>query len=283
MPLGRRPFPRWSVAALVLAMLAVGITADAQRRRGGFGGFGRSSFYNVPANPAYDGKFQFCRAMYSQAPDGDGGGWSVDYPRADLNLPFRLAQLSPGIPVSREPNGEPKHVLVNLTDDRLFQCPFVMMTEVGGADFSTDEAAKLREYLLKGGFLWVDDFWGEYAWAVWERAIRRALPEDGQFPIVELPLSHPLFHNFYEIGQKVQISNANFWMSTGTTSERRDSQEAHVRAILNDRGDIMVLMTHNSDFGDAFEREGDSVDYFNHFAGPAYAFGVNAIMYSLTH
>ena len=73
-------------------------------------------------------------------------------------------------------------------------------------------------------------------------------------------------------------------MSTGSTSERGyDSQVPHVRAIMNERGDIMVLITHNTDFGDAFEREGDSRDYFDHFAGPGYAFGVNAIMYALTH
>jgi hypothetical protein len=265
----------------VLAMVAAAVTVEAQRRRGMFGGLGRFG-YAVQENPKYDGKFQFCRAMYSEAPDGDGGGWSVDYPRADLNLPFRLGQLTPVIPVSKDASGEPKHVLVNLTDDRLFQCPFVMMTEVGAADVSPEEAARLREYLLKGGFLWADDFWGEYAWRIWERTIRKVLPES-EYPIVELDLSHPLFHNFYEINQKIQISNANFWMSTGTTSERVDSQVPHVRAIMNDRGYIMVLMTHNSDFGDAFEREGDSVDYFNHFAGPAYAFGVNAIMYALTH
>src|SRR4029079_4147977 len=132
----------------------------------------------------------------------------------------------------------------DLNDERLFQCPFLMMTEVGAADFDGEEASHLRDYLLKGGFLWVDDFWGEYGWLVWERAIRKVLPAS-EYPIVELDLSHPIFHNFYEIHTKVQIPNAGHWMSTGTTSERRDSQEPHVRAILNDRGYIMVLMTHN--------------------------------------
>jgi len=282
MRLWSRPFRSrpWFVAVIVLALVAAAVTVEAQRRRG-FGGLGRFG-YAVQDNPKYDGKFQFCRAMYSEAPDGDGGGWSVDYPRADLNLPFRLGQLTPVIPVSKDARGEPKHVLLNLTDDRLFQCPFVMMTEVGTADVNPEEAVRLREYLLKGGFLWVDDFWGEYAWSIWERTIRKVLPES-EYPIVELDLSHPLFHNFYEINQKIQISSADFWMRNGHTAERADAQVPHVRAIMNDRGYIMVLMTHNSDFGDAFEREGDSVDYFNHFAGPAYAFGVNAIMYALTH
>ena len=97
-------------------MLAAGLTTVAAQRRsrGGFG-FGRNVF--VPENPRYNGKFQFCRARFSQARDGDGGGWSVDYPRADLNLPFRLSRCSPGIPVSSDPDGEPKHVLVDFTDD----------------------------------------------------------------------------------------------------------------------------------------------------------------------
>lgn len=280
MRVGRLGRSRRLAVLVVLGAVVVSLTTVAAQRR--FRGRGFERAFTVQ-NPPYDGKFQFCRAMYSQAYDGDGGGWSVDYPRADLNLPFRLSQLSPGIPVSVDPDGEPKHVLLNLTDDRLFTCPFLMMTEVGAADFNPDEATHLHDYLVKGGFLWADDFWGEYAWQVWERAIRRALPA-AEYPIVDVPLSHPLFHNFYEISRIPQIPSAPFWMSTGSTSERGyDSQVPHVRAIMNHQGDIMVLMTHNTDFGDAFEREGDSLDYFEHFAGPGYAFGVNAIMYALTH
>jgi hypothetical protein len=274
-----------AVVVILSAVLAAGSAPAPQRRGGrggGLGGFGRTPPAQV--NPPYDGRFMFCRVMFQQASDGDGGGWYVDFPRADLNLPFRLSQLSPGIPVSLDSRGEPNHVLVSLMDDRLFTCPFIMMTEVGAAFFDHDEEQRLREYLLKGGFLWADDFWGEYAWEVWARAIGGVLPPD-QYPIVDVPLSHPLFHNFYEVNRIPQIPSITFWVNNGgQTSERgADSAVPHVRAILNAQGEIMVLMTHNTDFGDAFEREGDSHEYFDAFAGPGYAFGVNAIMYSMTH
>ena len=125
---------------------------------------------------SFDGGFNFCRIIFSQSPDGDGANWSVDYPRADINLSIRLSELT-RTRISRDAaTGEPNHVLVRLTDDLMFQCPFIMMTEVGAAYFSPEEAARLREYLLKGGFLWADDFWGEYAWQIWAREIGKALP-----------------------------------------------------------------------------------------------------------
>src|SRR5262245_21443374 len=104
--------------------------------------------------------------MFSNAPDGDGNGWAVDYPRADIKLSIRLSELTK-THISVEKSGEPNHVVMSMTDPEMFQCPFIMMTEPGGAYIGEEEAAKLREYLLKGGFLWADDFWGSYAWEHW--------------------------------------------------------------------------------------------------------------------
>ena len=120
----------------------------------------------------FDGSFNFCRIMFNVSGDGDGGRWSVDYPRADVNLSIRLAELTTA-PVSVDQAGEPNHLVLRLTDDELFQCPFVMMTEVGATYFSDEEAERLRDYLLKGGFLWADDFWGSYAWEVWVRELAK--------------------------------------------------------------------------------------------------------------
>src|SRR5207245_607081 len=99
----------------------------------------------------FDGGFQFCRLVFRNAPDGDGDGWGVDWPRADENLSIRLSELT-RIGVSMDENGEPKHLLVRLTDREISHCPFVMMTEPGGAYFDEPEAAGLRNYLLRGGF-----------------------------------------------------------------------------------------------------------------------------------
>src|SRR6185369_1890094 len=109
------------------------------------------------AESGYDGGLRFCRIRFRTSPEGDGAGWYVDYPRADENLSIRLSQLTE-IPVTTVGEGDPVHLVMRLTDAELFQCPFVMMTEPGGADLDDQEAAQLRIYLMKGGFLWADDF-----------------------------------------------------------------------------------------------------------------------------
>jgi Domain of unknown function (DUF4159) len=267
---------------LVAVLAALTSSADAQFQRRGGGRFGYGP--RVGTNPAYDGAFTFCRIMFRNAANGDGGGWFVDYPRADENLSFRFSELT-RTPVSRAIDGTFNHVVIQLTDEQtLSRCPFIMMTEPGGAFLDEAEATALRVYLQKGGFLWADDFWGEYAWAHWENEIRKALPS-ADFPLLDVPLDHQLFHMLYDVRQIPQIPSIGFWYGTGgATSERGpDSAEAHVRAIMDRTGHILVVMTHNTDFGDAFEREGDSREYFERFAGPGYAFGVDALLYSMTH
>jgi len=266
------------VALLVVAALAS--SADAQFQRGGR--FARG-FYNIK-NPNYDGAFMFCRIQFRNAPDGDGAGWMVDWPRADENLSFRFSELT-RTSVSRTPSGEYNHVVIPLTDaDRLSHCPFIMMTEPGGTYFDLAEADSLKKYLQKGGFLWADDFWSDYAFEHWMNELRKALPS-GEYPLSDVPLDHPLFHVLYDVKQIPQIPSIDFWYRTGgRTSERGPlSATPHVRAVSDRDGRILVLMTHNTDFGDAFEREGDSREYFEAFAGAGYAFGVNALLYSLTH
>ena len=265
---------------LLAALLAT--VASAQGRRRGFGGF-RGPAPKIATPQDFDGNFLFCRILFRNAPDGDGNGWGVDYPRADINLTFRLSELTTTT-VTRHPEDGYNHVVVRLTDPLLYHCPFVMMTEPGGAYFDEAEAAQLRDYLLKGGFLWADDFWGDYAFNFWAGEIAKALPPE-RYPIIDVPLEHVLFHTLYDIHRIPQIPSINFWASTGgQTSERgRESAVPHVRAILDEDGRIMVLMTHNTDFGDAFEREGDDHRYFLQFAPDGYAFGVNAIVYSMTH
>ena len=265
-------------AALVAALAAGATTALAQRRRG----FGFSYNYRPATPESFDGSFNFCRIMLSQSSDGDGGNWSVDYPRADVNLSIRLSELTK-TRISRGPDGEPNHLLMRLTDDVLFQCPFIMMTEVGSVYFSPEEAARLREYLLKGGFLWADDFWGSYAWEVWMREFEKVLPR-AQYPMLDLPLSHPLFRMQFEVRKVAQIPSINHWMGYGNTSERgEDSAVPHARGISDGHGRLMVLITHNTDFGDAFEREGDDPRYFYTFSVDGYAFGINALLYALSH
>ena len=271
--MGRRV--RTSVIAILLALSIVAI-ADAQRRRGGF------FTVRTPTPESFDGRFNFCRIAFAPNPMGDGGGWSVDYPRADVNLSIRLSELTKTA-ISTDGEGDPNYLVMRLTDPALFQCPFVMMTEVGSAYISPQEAAKLREYLVKGGFLWADDFWGSYAWEVWESEFSKVLPS-AQYPMRDLPPDHPLFRTQFTVNRVPQIPSIQHWMSSGDTSERgADSAVAHARGIADAKGRLMVLITYNTDFGDSWEREGDDPRYFYTFSVEGYAFGINALLYAMTH
>jgi Domain of unknown function (DUF4159) len=263
------------LVATIVATLMSSASAQFQGR------FRGRMNYGIPPNAKYDGAFMFCRIMFRQARDGDGAGWSVDYPRADVNLSFRLSELTT-TSVSRDATGDFNHIVIQLTDPQLFRCPFIMMTEVGAAYFDQEEAKQLREYLLRGGFLWADDFWGEYAWEHWATELQKVLPSG--YAIKDLSMDHPLFHVLYDVKDLPQIPSINYYFgSGGDTSERPDSRVPHARGIEDANGNLMMLITHNTDFGDAFEREGDNREYFDRFAGPGYAVGIDTVLYAMTH
>ena len=269
-----------ATVALVVLVAAVG-TAQRGGRRGG--AFSQRALAYATLDD-FDGSFQFCRVVFRQAPNGDGGNWSVDFPRADENLSVRLSELTK-TPVGLDAEAVPRHLLVTLREPAaLSHCAFIMMTEVGSLYLDDQEAANLRDYLLKGGFLWADDFWGERAWDVFDSQIRRALPSSA-YPIVDLPIEHPLFHSQMRVTRVPQIPSINFWGGPGGPTSERGAESAvpHARAILDEHKRVMVFITHNTDLGDSFEREGDSRAYFLEFSVPGYALGVNVLLYALSH
>ncbi len=274
------PVPSAALRSAAAAMSAAEVV-DAAAEQGRGGRFGQTVPVATP--DSFDGFFQFCRLAFRASRAGDGGNWAVDFPRAEVNFSIRLSELTK-TRVSFDAAREPRHLVVQATMPELFQCPFVMATEVGSAYFDEEESARLREYLEKGGFLWVDDFWGEYAWEFWEAQLARILPPS-TYPVVDLPPAHPLFRSQFEMDGVPQIPSINFWVgSGGATSERgQDSATPHARAVLDANGYVMVLMTHNTDVGDSWEREGDSPEYFYTFSVKGYAFGINALLYAMTH
>jgi hypothetical protein len=270
-------------AGQALVVSEFSIAGDRERverqRRGGRGGFSAR-----PATPEdFDGLYQFCRVAFRGNRAGDGGNWAVDYPRADINISIRLSELTKTT-VSFSGAEEPNHVVVRLTDETLFQCPIVMMTEVGAAYIDDAEAEALRAYVLKGGFLWADDFWGEYAWRAWIDQLGKALPPS-EFPIRDLEKDHLMFRTIFDIGGVPQIASiGHWWSSGGGTSERgADSAVPHARGIFDSSGRMMVLMTHNTDIGDSWEEEASNPQYFYEFSTKGYAFGINALIYAMTH
>lgn len=232
----------------------------------------------------FDGAFHYCRGMYRTNARGDGAGWSADYPDADLNLSIRLSELTK-TRVSRDATGRPNHLIVRLSDDALFQCPFVMMQEVGTFFVEQQETVRLRDYLLKGGFVWVDDFWGSYAWDVWVNELRKVLPA-GEYPIVDLPKDHPIFRMMVTLPNGIpQVPAINFWLGSGGGTSQRgaDSAEVHVRGIFDRAGRLMVLMTHNTDISDSWEREAEDPRYFYRFSVEGYGVAMNVLLYAMSH
>jgi len=247
------------------------------------GGRGSSMRPRWPKLEDFDGGFMYCRVYY-EGPGRARGGWSTDYPGADNNFSVRLAELT-RVKVKLDPNRQPHHIVVALTDPLLYRCPVLFMTNHGSAYFSGEEVARLREYFQKGGFLWVDDSWGSYAWANWVQQIGRVLPS-GEFPIIDIATTHPIMSVLYGVKEIPQVPNIGFWSGTGgQTSERgRDSAEVYFRGIQDSRQRLMVVMTHNTDISDTWEREGEFPrEYFDLFSPRGYAIGVNVLLYALTH
>jgi hypothetical protein len=236
-----------------------------------------------PAMP--DGNFTFCRAMYERVRNEPMGmGWVTDYPYAEINLMTRLSELT-RTAISRDERGQPNHWVVRLTDPALFNCPFLMASDAGTIGLSPEERESLRRYLLKGGFLWVDDFWGTAAWEHWSSEIAHVLPPS-EYPILEVPCDDPVLRTQLTVEHVPQITNIQFWRSVGgtSTSERgSDSQEAHFRVIRDKQGRIMVVMTHNTDIADSWEREGEDPAFFRQFSPAGYAFGINVLLHAMTH
>ena len=206
----------------------------------------------LPQASDFDGRFMYCRVFYR-------GGWSTDYPGADHNFSVRLAELT-RVPVKFDEHRNPHHVVVALTDPLLFRCPILFMTNAGSGEFSTEEVERLREYFLKGGFLWVDDSWGSaHVASDGCLELSRILPP-GEFPIVRH--SDLARHHARAVRREGHPAGAEHRLLEPAravqTSERgSDSAEVYVKGIQDARGRLMVLMTHNTDISDTWEREGE--------------------------
>ena len=269
---------RPTVLALLLAAVLAPQDLEAQRYFRGNGTRVRLGD-GLPDRP---GGFTFCRLAFREVRREPGGSsWDTDFPQADRNLSTRLPELTPTT-VSGWEHGEPGFAVVRATDPELFECPFLFASHVGVVGFSPEEVAGLRAYFDKGGFLWVDDFWGSAAWTQWERMLGLIFPERTW---TDLSLDHPLFEIVYQVPELPQIPSIQHWRRNGgDTSERGfDSRVPHIRAVFDDQEDIQVLITHNTDIADGWEREGEDYDFFANFSPDAYAIGVNIVVWMMTH
>ena len=276
---------------LLSTVLLLALTAAALgqwRRRGGRSDPDIKTAREMPShstgNPVWENPrafkhdvFTFARIRYDRGGWGRGGGWATDLPDSDLNLSFRLQQMTS---MRVDPDGR----ILRLTDAELADFPFLYIVEPGSLSFSEEEVLALRAYLLNGGFLMFDDFWGEGEWQNLEEEMKRVFPDRA---FAELDLSHELYQRPFAIKSKGQVPAVDQGIQSefsGVTWERPDAQEVHHRGLSDDEGRLMVLACHNTDNGDGWEREGESDYYFHNFSEKiAYPLGINIIFYVMTH
>ncbi len=235
-------------------------------------------------------EFSFTRLQY----DSSGGAqeayyyyegrvwerWETDHPQADENFVFRLEELTT-LSVNR------RSVVMRLTDPEVFEYPMLYLCDVGWMDLSDDEVSALREYLGKGGMLWVDDFWGLGEWKNFERNMERVLPERSW---QEVPDDHPLLSAVFPLAGPPQVPARDFavrgWTHDPPNIHRYPAygvEQVHLRGWFDDSDRPMVMTTFNTDIGDGWEREGYGEAYFERYSTVAYAMGVNMVVYGLTH
>lgn len=216
-------------------------------------------------------EFYFTRGIY-----GGGGSsywgprWAVDFPKADQQFLVALKRLT----LVDAPD---QHHAIELHAEELRNFPFVYVLEVGSLVLDEQQAEALRTYLMAGGFMVIDDFWGSSAWAHFEAQMRRVFPNRR---IEEVPMEHPVFHAFYDIDEIVQIPNVG--QGSGGPTYERDGRIPHVRGIFDDKGRLMVVINWNTDLGDAWEWA-DNPRYLLKYSTYAYKIGINFVIYAMTH
>jgi hypothetical protein len=270
------------IGAAIVILILITIAGLAQRRR-----------YQTPEDDEAiaaprDAEFHFIRTQYTDLPqyhrgfgfssrDGQGSGWwIVDWPAADNHFTAGIQRLT------RIDTGDPRHL--RLTDDNLFDYPWIYATQTGWWGLSDAEVLRLREYLLRGGFLVVDDFWGEDAWEVFRSTMERVLPNH---PIDDIALSDPVMHVLYDIQQKDLTfipGSRHLYRGPGGSVQviQPEGTSPAWRAMYDDRNRMVVAVNFNTDVGDAWEFA-DVPYYPEAMTTLAYRYGINYIIYSMTH
>lgn len=215
-------------------------------------------------------EFTFARLVYSQSIFDDWPRWRADWPEAETHFNAGLERLT-RLEVSAE------GVLVRMNDESLFDYPWLYVVEVGSMALSSSEIAQLREYLLRGGFMMVDDFHGVSEWRQFEAVMNQVFPDT---PIVDLDDGNEAFHVLYDLSKREQIPGIRALMNNRTYE--KGGRVARWRGISDDNDRVMVAINFNQDIGDAWEHADDAA-YPARLTAHAYRLGVNYVLYAMTH
>lgn len=266
--------------AAIFVLLSLGLISAlfAQRR---FGGqrpwwYDEDDFVATPADADEKTEFVFARLKYpsyGRPPNSMWamrGNWTIDYPKADRTFVTGVRRLTRLHIRSVEQ-------VVDMDSDEIYNWPWIYAVETGHWQLTDKQAAKLRDYLLRGGFLMMDDFHGTFEWQIMMDSLKKVFPDR---PVVDLDDRDPIFHVLYDLDQKVQVPGV-VTFGTGRTYEY-DGVEAKWRGVYDDKGRVMVAICHNMDLGDAWEWA-DNPNYPEKYASLAYRIGINYILYAMTH
>ena len=257
------PFGAAAGAALLLAAGLVAQTGLPYR-----GAY--SDVKYIRQNTEKTNQFVFARLIYNGREPHYIKNWYTDWPEADEHLIMGIRRLS-HLDIAERGR------LIPLNDPDLFQYPFLYTSEPGQIVLTEDDAAIMREYLERGGFWVVDDFWGSFEWGNFVTQVEKVFPGAD---IRDIPLDHPIFHCFYDIDEIIQVPSLHYIYS-GDIIEQ-DGIRAYAKGIWDDNGRLMVVINHNTDLGDAYEHA-DHPLYPHEFSGFAYRLAMNYIVYALTH
>jgi hypothetical protein len=273
---------------LLIGLLCLGALSAFQNFQKPWREFPAFEYNDFPVPPDYQEKTEwvFARLMYPNAANARGFGrrfgggnweeggrgvfWTMDYPRSDRHLALAMRRLTRIHVRSVE---QP----VNLNDNDQYDWPWLYGVEVGHWGLTAEQAARLREYLLRGGFLMVDDFHGSYEWEIFMEGMRRVFPDR---QVVDLPNSDQIFHIIYDLDDRYQVPGMGAWYN-GVTYEQ-DGYHAQWRGVYDDKGRLMVAICHNMDLGDSWEHA-DDPDYPQKFSALGIRIAVNYVAYSMTH
>ena len=262
-----------ATAGLCCGALLCAVRLHAFQRVGNFG-FGSEDSPSNAKSEFYWSRLAYTSSMQSYGSYGGGywgrTSWSRDYPKADRQFLVAMHRLT-------RIDGRPTEQVVRLDSDDIFNYPWIYAVQVQTWSFTDAEAKRLREYLLKGGFLMVDDFHGTKDWENFMLGMRQVLPDR---PIEDLEDSDEIFHTLYDVDAKMQIPGEHY-IRTNRTYEK-DGYQPKWRAIRDSDGRIMVAICHNMHLGDAWEWA-DDPNYPEQFASMAFRVGLDYILYGMTH
>jgi len=213
----------------------------------------------------------FARLIYNGRILAYYKNWYTDYPKGDEQLIMGIQRLT-NLNIADRPRAVP------LNDPDLFKYPFLYSSEVGQIVLTDQDAAIMREYLARGGFWMVDDFWGSFEMDNFAIQLRKILPGA---EIKNIPMDHPIFHSFYDIDKIIQVPSLAYTINGGITYEQ-DGFVGECKGVFDDHGRLVIVINHNTDLGDAYEWA-DEPRYPNYFSSFAYRVAINSILYALTH